>query len=252
MNIKIISCKIFYREIALLTSQSEHYYDVTFLRQGLHSNPKKLGEILRSEIDSVDGGDDIHTNYPPDGGEFDAILLGYALCSNCVEDVSSSRYPLVIPRAHDCISLFLGSREKYSDYFFANKGTFWCNTSWAENSFIPDERHREAEFEALKKRRGETAARKLLNASEQWKDNYTNAAFIRWDEYGELASQSEAERRCRDCAEYNNWNFDLLRGDSSFMRDFLNGRWDDERFLVVPPNHKVTLTYDERLIDYAE
>jgi hypothetical protein len=250
MKIKIISCKIFYREIALLTALSPHYYDVTFLRQGLHAYPKKLNQILQTEIDNVDGGEDIHTNYPPDGEKFDAIALGYALCSNCVEGLSSSRYPLVIPRAHDCISLFLGSREKYSSYFFANKGTYWCNAAWAENSFIPDERHREAVFDELKARRGAAAAQKLSDASERWKESYTNAAFISWSELDGSQAQAQAERRCRDCADCNGWTYDRLPGDSGYLRDFLGGEWDSARFLVVPPNEKVSLTYDERLMDY--
>ncbi|MDR2616082.1 MAG: DUF1638 domain-containing protein [Oscillospiraceae bacterium] len=250
MNIKIISCKIFYREIAWLTALSEHYFDVTFLRQGLHAQPKKLGEMIQAELDAVSGGADIHTNYPPDGAEFDAILLGYALCSNCVDGLVSARYPMVIPKAHDCISLFLGSRERYADYFFANKGTFWCNISWAENSFIPDERHREAELTAIKKRRGEAAALRLAEASEQWKAGYERMTFIRRDEFSGTAVQAAAEARCRLGAEYNGWAFDVLDGDGSYMRDFLGGNWDGDRFLVVPPERRVVLTYDERLIDY--
>jgi hypothetical protein len=74
-------------------------------------------------------------------------------------------------------------------------------------------------------------------------------AFIRW---GELSgdAQRDAEARCRSCAEYNGWEFDVLDGDSSYLRDFLSGGWDDRRFLAIPPKRRVVLTHDERLIDY--
>ncbi|MDR2752154.1 MAG: DUF1638 domain-containing protein, partial [Clostridiales bacterium] len=246
---KIISCKIFYREISLITSTSEHYYDVTYIRQGLHATPEKLSETIQNEIDMVNSGSDIRTNYPPDGRPFDAILLGYALCSNCVEGLSSSGSPLVIPRAHDCISLFLGSAKAYTEKFFASSGTFWCNLSWSENCFLPDKRHQEWEYERLKARRGEKIAKKLLKAAEGWKGNYCGTAFIKWKEF-EGPAQEAALKRCQECASFNGWSCETLAGDSSYMRDFLHSDWDHERFLVVPKDHKVVLTFDERLIDY--
>ncbi|MDR1599080.1 MAG: DUF1638 domain-containing protein [Oscillospiraceae bacterium] len=248
---KMISCKIFYREVSLLTARSPHYFDVTYLRQGLHAHPDRLRGVLQAEIDAVDSMTDIHTNYPPDGGSFDAILLGYALCSNCVEGLSSARHTLVLPKAHDCVSLFLGSRERYSDYFFNHKGTFWSNASWAENCFLPDGRRAAAALAGFTKRYGAERAAKLLSASERWKDNYSGTTFIRWGEFSGTDIQAEAERRCRACAEYNGWAFDTLEGDSAWMRRFLDGDWDDERFLVVPPGRRIILTYDERLVDYG-
>ena len=40
--------------------------------------------------------------------------------------------PLVIPRAHDCIALFMGSRQRYREYFDAHPGTYYRTSGWIE------------------------------------------------------------------------------------------------------------------------
>jgi hypothetical protein len=34
------------------------------------------------------------------------------------------------------------------------------------------------------------------------------------------------------------------------MEDFVNGNWDDDRFLIVPPGNKIIASYDESVISY--
>jgi hypothetical protein len=36
------------------------------------------------------------------------------------------------------------------------------------------------------------------------------------------------------------------------MEDFVNGNWDNERFLVVPPGKKVAASYDDKIIGFTE
>ena len=60
--------------------------------------------------------------------KYDAILIGYALCSNGVVGLTSRRIPLVIPRGHDCITLLLGSKELYRDYFDSHRGIYWYSS----------------------------------------------------------------------------------------------------------------------------
>ena len=76
---KILACKIFQRELAQVLLTCPNALDITFMRQDLHTNENRFGDI-------------------------EAILLGYGLCSNALAGIKSSRLPLVIPRAHDCIT----------------------------------------------------------------------------------------------------------------------------------------------------
>ena len=65
-------------------------------------------------------------------GVYDAILLGYGLCGNGLDGLTARHTRLVLPRAHDCIALLMGSRERYRAYFEANPGTYYRSTGWLE------------------------------------------------------------------------------------------------------------------------
>ena len=41
---------------------------------------------------------------------------------------------IVVPRVDDCVGIYLGSEERYLEYFNKYKGTFWAFPSWAESS----------------------------------------------------------------------------------------------------------------------
>lgn len=240
MRLKLLACKALYRESAYLTARCENFVDATFLRQGLHDTPKLLQEAVQREIDKIDAGDDMYSyksHYSK--REFDAILLGYGLCSNGVVGVSSQKYPLVIPRAHDCIALFWGSRERYDTYFAQHGGTFWYNASWIENASTPSEETEREMLDVYTERYGEENAQFLLEA--ELTENYDRCAYITWPEL----SFPEYEAYTRRAAQFKGWEFDLVQGDSSWMRDFFDGNWDAERFLVVQPGEVVAADYDD-------
>ena len=64
--------------------------------------------------------------------QYEAVLLGYALCGNGTAGLTAGTLPLVIPRAHDCIALLMGSRERYQNYFEQNPGVYFRSTGWLE------------------------------------------------------------------------------------------------------------------------
>ena len=65
-----------------------------------------------------------------DETRYDAVLLGYGLCSNGLVGMGARSIPLVVPRAHDCITLFLGSKERYLQYFQDNPGVYFMTSGW--------------------------------------------------------------------------------------------------------------------------
>ena len=121
MRLKLIACKALFRELSYVSALSDNIIDITWMRQGYHNEPEVLHSLLQQEIDAVEAGSDPHSYRirPEDGrsGDFDAILLGYGLCSNATAGVCARHHRLVIPRAHDCITLFLGSKERYASCF---------------------------------------------------------------------------------------------------------------------------------------
>ncbi|MDO4559293.1 MAG: DUF1638 domain-containing protein, partial [Planctomycetia bacterium] len=163
MRLKMIACEILYRECCAAVARSPWRVDLTFLPKGLHDiGHEKMSARLRETLAEVDE------------SEYDAILLGYALCNNGVVGLSARTIPLVLPRAHDCVTLFLGGRRRYDDIFRNCPGYYFLTSGWLE--------------------RGETlsqdsfAARNGIGATrEQLREKYgeENAAFL-YEKLGNL------------------------------------------------------------------
>jgi hypothetical protein len=112
-RIKVIACEVFVREFYSAAADSPHVLDMSFLPFGLHNTPDKLREAIQSAVDETDS--DV----------YDYIILGYCLCSRGTADILSRDVPIVIPRGHDCITIFLGSRAAYDEEFGSHPGTYY-------------------------------------------------------------------------------------------------------------------------------
>jgi len=203
LRLKIIACKVLYRELSYLTATCENYVDITYIKQGLHDTPQILTEILKEEIRKIDEGDDIHSTKPEYGVDFDAIILAYGLCSNGIVGLSSKKYPIVVPKVDDCISLFLGSHDEYLKQHEKNHGTYWYTPSWIENSSMPSEQSSKARYKEYVKLYGKENADYLLESMLSIK-NYSRAGYIEWDEL----KFPKYEEYTRKAAEFYGWEFE--------------------------------------------
>lgn len=188
-----------------------------------------------------------------DEEEYDAVLLGYALCSGGITGLEARTIPLVVPRAHDCITLFLGSRQRYHDYFFANSGTYFKTTGWIE---------RGSDLEQANNSSSEIAQKLGLNMSRQQfierygKENgeYLYEQLTQMRYYSQLTfietgvePDDSFERQTFELAARRNWQYEKIQGDLTLLRKLLNGEWD-ENFLVVPPGKRIDFSYDDDII----
>lgn len=231
---KLLACKVLFREVSYLSAKCGNYIDATFLRQGLHDTPTILAETLQDEIDRIDGGEDMQTYRNKYGlHDFDAILLGYGLCSNGITGLSSQKYPIVVPKAHDCITIFLGSKDKYQELFDQAGGTFWYSASWIENADLPSLETEQALLKVYTDLYGEENAQYLLDT--QLTANYERAAYVDWD----ALRFPEYEEFARRAAEYYGWEYKKVEGDDRLLSAMLNGDWNEEDFLIVPPGKKI-------------
>ena len=87
-----------------------------------------------------------------------------------------------------------------------------------------------------------------MESSSSWIRNYNTAAYIKMPFF----DKEEYMEYTKKAAESYNWDYRQIDGDMTLMEDFVNGNWDDEMFLVVPPNHKITASYDEKIIGFTE
>src|SRR5512141_1788232 len=114
MRYKVIACEVFYREICFAAARSPHTIDLEFLPKGLHDiGAEGMSSRLQAVVDRVEP------------GRYDAIILGYALCNNGTAGLKAGHTRIVIPRAHDCITLFFGSSERYLRYFNDHPGVYY-------------------------------------------------------------------------------------------------------------------------------
>ena len=248
MRLKFIGCKVLYREIGLLSSSCDNFIDITWMRQGYHDEPDLLRKTLQDEIDRIDEGNDPHT-CKTDYGDFDAIILGYGLCSNGIVGLSSKKYPIVVARAHDCISLFLGSKERYRTLFDEKSGgIYWYTSGWIENCLMPSEERYMKSYNIYAENYGEDNAEYLMEMENGWLKEYKSLAYIQMPGI-EVPTQRDFSKVA---ANYLGWEYIEHKGDYSLLKDLVDGNWEADKFLVIPPNRKIEASFDDGIIKISE
>ena len=158
-----------------------------------------------------------------------------------------------LPRAHDCITLFLGSKERYLNYFQENAGVYFQTTGWIERGQVNGELSQlsvgkklktQQSFEELVERYGEDNGRYLWEELGNPEKHYRKMTFI---EMG-IEPDGSFEKRAKEKAEARNWEFEKLRGDLGMFQRLVDGIWDNSEFLIVPPGERVTARYDNGII----
>lgn len=245
MRLKLIACEIFYRELCAAVARSINQVDVEFLPKGLHDiGQAGMSAKLREVLAAVDE------------SKYDAVLLGYALCSNGLVGLKAGKIPLVLPRAHDCISLFLGSKERYLEYFQSHPGIYFKTSGWIERGEGLTQYHEDAiqnlagmmqSYEQLAAKYGEDNARFLHEQLCNMLRNYSGLCYI---EMG-IEPDDRFERQARQEAAERGWTFEKVAGDMTLIQRLVDGPWGDAEFLVVPAGGSIAASFDERIVKLA-
>ena len=248
---RLIACEVVHRECCWAAAVSRNVIDLHFLTQGLHD---LLSERMRQRVqEAVDS---------TDAKRYQAVLLGYGLCNNGLVGVRARELPLVIPRAHDCITFFLGSAQAYQQAFEGGQGgTYYLTTGWAERDAENLETTLQDSDNALRKMGldktyeeyvalyGEEHARMIMQTLGGM-EHYSRLRHVDMGLAGE--AEGRVEQMARAEAERRGWEYDKVRGRMDLFLDLVDGRWDEGRFLVVPPGQAIAATHDERIIHAVE
>jgi len=246
MKYRVIACGVFEPYLNELITTCPNQIDLRVLDAGLHSRPHDLRLLTQAEIDQASR----------DGG-YDAVVLFYGLCGRGTANLLSRDIPVVIPRAHDCITLFMGSSEAYLRQFHKNPGTFYHTLGWIEKKINPKNREaaefyrnyaregyeKHPEYKELEEKYGKENAEHILAFFDRWKQHYTRAAYI------DLGFPAEAEmvQFTEQMADAFGWSHEVIAGDSELMRRVLAGEWDDDRVFVLPPNSRSVSSGDDKI-----
>jgi hypothetical protein len=220
-------------EVRHLAADLPQVRRLIILPQGLHNEPARLRRELQAAVDSAEAISDV-----------EIIVLVYGLCSRGVENLRHARCSFVIARAHDCVTLFLGNKNRYAKYVREHPGTYWYTSGWIKSSSPPGpdrtariRREYAAKFDPEE-------VKYLMEMEQKWTAEYDRAAYVDLG-VGEIERSKEYARYCAACL---GWSFDHVQGDATLLRDLLTGPWDTGRFLVVPPHHSIGVTADETVI----
>jgi len=242
MKLRVVACGVFEPELTALAPQCGNDVDLEFLEAGLHATPNLLRETIQQRIDEAAEAD------------CDALCLGYGLCGRGTAGLVARSIPVVIPRVHDCLTLFLGSREEYRRQFQRHPGTYYLTPGWYQKKLAADGEHHRARwslraedhprYPELVEQFGEEAAAEIVRFQDSWKRNYTRVAVI---DTG-CAEVEPCLRLGEMIAEGLGWECERLRGDTGMLRDLLSGRWDEEHFLVLRPGQRAEASGDQRVL----
>lgn len=249
---KFIGCEIIYREACRLAALSPHLIDLEFLRKGLHDlETKDMVSRIQACIDSV----------PADAG-YEAILLGYARCNDGLVGIRAGQIPLVIPRAHDCITFFFGSRNAYKEYFNNHPGTYYTTTGWLErNNADGGQLDRPAygqqgvmgklgltqSYEEMVAQYGKENADFIAQTLGNWMENYSHLLYLEMGVCDERRYIEEARKRAVE----HGWSFVHRKGDWTLLEKLFSGQWDDN-FVVVPPGGQIVARNDDWVLDVGK
>ena len=208
LPVVFIACKVFEGLVAGENNQ--------FLDYGLHSVPKKLKQTVQAQVNAIE--------------EPSLIVLGYGLCGNGLHEIEAGIHTLVIPKADDCVAMFMGSRKRYLQEFQENPGTYYLTKGWLEVGSDPL-----SEYQEYVKKYGEETAVYLMEVQYQHYKRLVFAAHSQedLDIYRPQALKVAAycERFCMIYEEY--------LGSKEFIDQISDVLVSKEststNFLVVPP-----------------
>lgn len=229
-TVHLIGCGVLAADMNRIAIELNLQLRTTFLPAGLHDKPKELHARLQVAIDTAE-----------QNRACSRIVVGYGICGRGTVGIHASAVPVVFPRVHDCIALFLGSDQAYKREFAKYPGTFYLTAGWQlakGNSGRGKNRKiwigsEAMGCDALREHYGERSAERIIDFFSSWQKNYQRAAFIDTglDQSGKYARQAQK------MASEHHWQYEKIAGDDRLMRQLLTQEYSDNAILVVPPGY---------------
>ncbi len=230
--IAVIACAVLATDLRHTARRLGLTVDFKFLEAGLHERPERLKRKLQAAVDAVSA-----------AGTARRIVIGYGVCGQGTVGIQSHAIPLVLPKVHDCIAMFLGGAAAYRREFARYPGTYYISAGWYREKAVPvSQRRRQAWYgdrrvhhDEIASRYGEDAADRTLDFLNSWQRNYQRAAYI------DTGSGSDAafEAHAREMAAEYGWCYEKIDGSPALFEKMLTAGETTDEILVVPPGNAV-------------
>lgn len=234
-----LACAVLARECYHCAATSPNVVDVELVDKGLHDvGTAKMREALQQRLDRISV------------ERYDAILLVYGLCNNGIVGLRAP-LPMIVPRAHDCITLFMGSKERYRDYFDKHCGVYYQTTGWIERGTIEPAGQQSTtnqlgigSYQDYVELYGEENAQYIMSVLGDGLNNYDKLAYIdmhigKFREYRERVKRDSASK---------GWKYEEINGSLRLLKQLFDGDWREDEFLVVPVGQTIKQTHDAKII----
>lgn len=187
-----------------------------------------MTESLQRTIDDID--------------ESSLVVLGYGLCGNGLDGIHSGEHVLLVPRANDCITLLLGSRQAYAREFGAVPGTYYLSKGWLQSGSHPLSEYREYE-----QKYGSEEADWILDQQYQ---NYERLALVAHSPAELAAHRPAAQEVARFCRRWG-MRYEEILGSDDYVRRLVDAAHEVRRdgtaaaqqigrdFLIIPPSAEI-------------
>ena len=212
----LIACLMMEAEVKNALEVTGSDAEVIWMEKGLHDKPEKLRAALQETMDKAEA-----ETHP------DAVLLGYGFCGNAMQGLRAGNYTLVLPRIDDCITLFIGSRERKAR-LEGGVGTMFQTYNWT------DERTILAEKERLYEQYDEDEAEELFD---MMFGHYGRIAVLDTHCY-DLAPVVEKTKKAAEALGYDH---QVYEGYTDYLKELLTPPWPEARFIVKEPGETISM-----------
>ena len=161
-------------------------------------------------------------------GGFDYIVLGYGACGNGLDGVRAGKQPLIIPRAHDCITFFLGSMKAHLAHHEKCPGTYYLNKGWIDEKKDPL-----GVLDEYTERYGRKTAEWVIQTEFK---NYKRMVMVTTGTF----DPAQYRARAMADAEYVKLAYEEIEGSTKFITKIVRGPWKNDEFLTLKPGEEVT------------
>lgn len=216
METAILACSTIRSELEKAARETGCPHRFVWVESGLHLAPDSLRLRLQEELDRMTGAG--------------RVLLAFGFCGNAVTGLKSGNYQLVIPRADDCITLLLGSKENRQQCS-RQGGIYFLTKGWLEGEI-----NIWKEYQTVLARFGPERTERIY---QRMLAHYKFLGLIDTGAYdlpGLIPHANEISAALK-------LELLILEGTDRYLRRLLRGPWDEDHFVMVPPFTTVELKH---------